>query len=172
MNAETDINLPSDEIRIMGIYSLVKEQKPVSISIEDMPKILALTEELHLASIEDAPKLEKIAKLESVMEEKMIQIQALRGQLNQKLLYLSAHPEVKIKPMSNNASVSLSPINETTVLETLKANPYGLGNADICRKIGHGMTGNKQEQNKAWSVAKQLEAKGLVKSENRMWKIV
>ena len=169
MKPMVETQISSQDTELLEMYKKISHSEPVALSLEDMPKILALTEELHIAEKEDASKIAKINRLEEGLKERMIQIETLRSQLNPKLQYLSMHKEIKVKPMNHNASVSLSPINETTVLETLKSN-YALGNSEICKKLG--LTGNKAEQNKAYSVAKQLEAKGLIKNENRMWKAI
>ncbi len=161
--------LSPSEIHDLEIYKSIVEGKPLNhaLTLDDIEHVKTLAEELKQAEQEDKAKIEKINKLESIIEEKRIQLETLRSQLNQKLLYLREHP-TPIKPTITRTTNCNNPINKESVIEVLKANPYGLGNAEVCKKLN--VANDKANQNRAYNVMKALESEGKVKSENRLWK--
>ncbi len=159
MNNQEHTDLPESEIRLLGIYKCVQEGKLCQMTMDDIAQLPQLVSELKDAEIQDKSKLDKIEKLETGIQERMIQIQALRSQLNPKLLYLASH-ETKLQPMktvTNNHTVKTeyAMITEDAIMQVLKDSP-GLGNSSIAEKLN--LDNSKGIQNKIYSVVKKLQA--------------
>lgn len=167
------IEIPSQDIEMLEKYLRITHNEPVAISLDMMPKILALTEELKIAEKEDASKLEKINKMNEIIQEKMIQVEALRGQLNQKLLWLKEHPEAKLKPITNGISKTIKEefkdITEENILKVLKEDlVYGGGNSQIAKAL-HIENPSKGVQQKIYTVCKNSDK--IISANRGMWKL-
>lgn len=174
--------LSPSELHDLEIYKSIVEGKPLNhaLTLDDIEHVKTLIEELKIAEEQDKPKLEKIDKLESVIEEKQIQLETLRSQLNQKLLYIKQNPTI-VKPIktvnhTTNTKPEYSDITEANILDVLKTSlVYGGGNsqiADALHEKGLNVENSKGAQNKIYSICKKLQEQGKITNVNRMWKLV
>ncbi len=167
--------LTPEQISVLEVYKCITENRPINraLTLSDLEQVKDLSEELKIAEEQDKPKIDKINKLEDIVREKMIQIEALRSQLNQNLLYLASHPEAKLKPMStNNVNRETKPeyagITEEAILKVLKEDlVYGGGNSQIAEKLH--IENSKGVQQKIYTVCKNSEK--IISANRGMWKL-
>ncbi len=156
-------------IHDLEIYKSIVEGKRINqvLTLEDLTAVKELTEVIPKLEEEAKPVMEEIQQLEIEIQEKQEKIRELESNIDVRLKYLKSIPEPK--PTVTRTSNGNSPINKESVLKVLKEElAYGGGNAAICEKLN--VTNDKANQNKVYTIAKQLESEGKVKSENRMWK--
>ncbi len=165
MNNQTDI--PPEQITVLEQYKAIVEGRFVKLSIDDLEHVKTLAEELKTAEQEDKGKLEKINSLESKIEELRIKADALKSQLNQKLLYLRQNPTTvkPIKTVNHTVKEEYAGITESAILEVLRANP-GAGNSLIAEKLQ--LDNSKGIQNKIYSTVKKLQADNKLSEDRRV----
>ncbi len=154
-------------LELLEVYKKVLEHKPLNIEFEQLEKVLKLKTELEEAEEQAKPVFDEIESIKDEIAQKRQRIQELTANIDPRLLYvkqLQATVSTLTTPSESNG------INKESVLRVLRENSDGLGNASICLKLN--VTNNKQNQNRSYQVAKQLEKDGLIKTENRLWKVI
>ncbi len=161
-----EISLSSEDIRLLGIYKNIAEQKPVSLTLEDMAGLPKLADEIKQLETDAEPTFQEIENLKAEIKERMDKIVELYGQIDPKLRYLRdievSHP-VQSAPVQSEGNG----ITKEKILEVLRSGAKG--NADIAKELG--LTGSKQDQNKIYGLCKTLESEGKIISQNRKWSI-
>ncbi len=153
MNAETNIDLPESEIRLLGIYRCVQEGKPVSMSMEDIVALPKLIKEIKKIESSSQEIYDQINTLNAEIKERMDKITELEGSIDPKIKYL--HSPVVQSTKVHRTTNGDNPINKESVLKVLQDNP-GIGNSEICSKIG--VPNDKGNQNRAYTIVKQLQS--------------
>lgn len=157
--------MPPEQLKALEQYKSIAEGKPVSLSIEDMPKIQQLSEELKEAEEQAKPVIEEIEQIKAEILEKRQKIQELQSQIDPRVLYLKQSAIVQPKPV--NQESTNGKITEESILEVLQKG--SMGNAEIAKALG--LTGDKAQQNKIYGLCKKLSEAGKIQSANRMWKL-
>lgn len=170
MNTTTNIDLPQEQIRLLQVFKAIGEKKPISIQMEDLPKIQELSKELQAAEKQDELTLKRISQLEGLIEQKQIEIESLRSRLNKNLQYLKHLPEQAQtdKPkVIRTTNGKLEPISEEQVMEALQNGAKG--NVELLTALN--LPVDKPFQNKIYGVCKSLQESGKLTSENRKWRL-
>ncbi len=167
----SEINLSPVDIHNLEIYKSIVEGKPVSMSFEDMQAVASLKDEIEQAMENSKPIFEEIEAAKAEIQAAQEKIKQLVDSIDPKVVYLHTFEALQEKPKPVTRTTNGSnPINSESVMEVLKANPYGLGNTELLKKMS--LPTDKSNQNKVYTVCKALESEGKVKSENRQWKIL
>ncbi len=156
--------LPQESIRLLGIYKFVKENKPVTISIEDMAELPKLAEEITELETQAEPTFQEIETLKNEIHERREKITELYQSIDPKLRYLKGIEATQPTPQVTHES---NGITKDAILKVLESGSKG--NVDIAKELG---LEGKAAQNKIYSICKTLESDGKVKSVNRKWELV
>lgn len=157
------IDLPNDEIRILGIYKLVKEGKPVAMTLEDIQALPKYIKEIKKAEDSNKEIFEQIDILNNEIKERLDKIHELENTIDPRIKYLKMSPVIQSKQVNHVVKEEYSTITPEAILEVLKANPKA-GNSLIAEKLN--LDNSKGIQNKIYSVVKKLISDGKV-SEDR-----
>ncbi len=169
MNAETNIELPqSVRMQLDTLKAVVAKQK-IELNIEDLTSLKEMSDEIKGLQEASESVFEEIKQLETDIQEKRARIDELYNSLDPKLVYYMTPITQNPKP-ATRATNGDNPINKESVLKVLKENPYGLSNSGICEKLN--VTNDKAGQNRAYTIAKQLESEKSVTKSAHLWKVI
>lgn len=158
-------NLSSDTIKYLSILKSIGENKPVNLSLEDMPQIMSLTEEIKQAEEASKETFEQIETLKTEILERREKILELKSSIDPRLLYIKEGQAIPTMPAKT--SNEGNGITKEKILEVLQKG--SAGNAEIAKELG---LEGKAAQNKTYGLCKTLESEGKVKSVNRRWELV
>ncbi len=169
----TTIDLPQESIRLLEVIKATEQHKPISISIDDMVKIPKLIKEIKAKEQESESTFAEIQQIELEIQEKQAKIEELKESIDPRIRYLRENPVTQdIKTVNHAIKDEYTGITPESIMEVLRNNPYGLGNAEIAKKLNQTDSSTKGEQNKVYTICKKLESENKIKSENRTWKAV
>ncbi len=164
--------LTPEQLSVLDKYKCIVANKPVSLTLEDLDAVKKLSKELKNKEQEYETRFAEVQQIELEIQEKQAKIKELQESIDPRIRYIKESPATQaIKTANHNTSTKYTEITSEAVLKVLKEDlPYGAGNSQIAEKLH--IENSKGVQNKIYSVCKALENEGLVKSENRLWKLV
>lgn len=159
-------DLPQDVIKTLEVYKRIVNNQPVSLTIEDMPKIQALVEELKAVEESSKETFAQIETLKTEILERRQKIQELRANIDPRLLYIKEGQAIPATPAKT--SNEGNGITKEAILKALESGSKG--NAEILKALN--LPSDKTGQNKVYGLCKTLQNEGKVISADRKWQIV